>query len=199
MAELAHLTECGLPGIARIPYGLHACHFYADREQLVAALVPYFLAGLRNRERCLWVTAPPLPALEAARALSAAWEGVSNALAGGALRIVDFDEWYTENSGLKGSAIVDLWLREEERALAQGYQGLRIAGNTSFLQPGDLAEFLEYERAVSERFEGRRIVALCSYTLHGANARQLEEVRRAHDCAFERPDSNWQVAARPGS
>ena len=62
MAGETHLTDCGLPGIVRIPYGLHACHFYSGREQLLEALVPYFVAGLRGKERCLWITAPPLPA-----------------------------------------------------------------------------------------------------------------------------------------
>jgi hypothetical protein len=77
-AELPHLTDCGLPGISRIPYGLHACHFYPDRQRLVEALVPYFLAGLRNNERCLWVAAPPLDAADARRALEAAAGGSSS-------------------------------------------------------------------------------------------------------------------------
>jgi hypothetical protein len=65
MTSLSHLTDCGLPGVHRIPYGLHACHFYSDRQHLLETLVPYVLAGLRNNERCLWVTAPPLGAEDA--------------------------------------------------------------------------------------------------------------------------------------
>jgi two-component system, sensor histidine kinase PdtaS len=195
-AELANLTDCGLPGIQRIPYGMHACHFYPDRAQLVEALVPYFMAGLRNNERCLWVTAPPLPAPEAERALQTAWDGVNGALARGALRILDHAEWYAGAAGLKGTAVADLWLKEEERALAEGYQGLRIAGNTSFLKQNAWAEFMEYERLAGERFYGRRIVALCSYTLQGRNAHDISEVMHAHACTFERPDATWQVAPK---
>jgi hypothetical protein len=32
--------------------------------------------GLRGSERCLWVTAPPLPARDGVQALRAAWDGV---------------------------------------------------------------------------------------------------------------------------
>ena len=46
------------------PFREHACHFYSSTDQLVAALVPYAVAGLRGNERCLWVTAPLLPARE---------------------------------------------------------------------------------------------------------------------------------------
>lgn len=42
------LTDCGLPGIKDIPFGVHMCHFYDRCEDLAAALVPYFAAGLRN-------------------------------------------------------------------------------------------------------------------------------------------------------
>ena len=193
-AELPHLTDCGLPGISRIPYGLHACHFYPDRQRLVEALVPYFLAGLRNNERCLWIAAPPLPALEARQALEAA---VGGALDSHAIRILDFDEWYASASGLNGLDIVRHWLEEEEKALAAGYSGLRITGNTSFLQPGDWATFMEYERAVSEGFAGRRIVALCSYPLASRSPQEVGEVMHTHECTFDRPDATWQVVARP--
>jgi hypothetical protein len=37
---------------------------------------------------------------------------------------------------LKGLDVIQFWLEEEERALAEGYNGLRITGNTSFLTPG---------------------------------------------------------------
>ena len=197
MANLPYFTRCGLPGIDLVPYGVHACHFYGDRDQLVAALVPYFVAGLRGNERCLWVTAPPLPEREAVQALSAAWDGVDEAIRAGALRILDFDRWYASSAGLKGVEVVRSWLEEEERALADGYNGLRIAGNTSFLEPGDWSTFMAYEQAVTAGFYGRRIVALCSYALAQCNGQQMNEVMHAHHFAFERPDADWQVVAVP--
>jgi hypothetical protein len=196
MTELPNLTDCGLPGIGRIPYGLHACHFYPDRERLVAALVPYFIAGLRNNERCLWIAAPPLPAREARRSLEAAFASVGVAFESGAIRILDFDEWYASTAGLKGMDVVRLWLAEEEKALADGYNGLRITGNTSFLQPEDWATFMEYEQAVSEHFRGRRIIALCSYGLQGRSPREVGEVMHGHECVFDRPDESWQVMSK---
>ena len=112
-------------------------------------------------------------------------------------RIVDFDAWYTTTVGLKGNQVVDLWAEEERRALADGCSGLRITGNTSFLNVGQWTTFMEYERSVTEGFRGRRIIALCSYSLENCNPKQAAEVREAHDCAFERPDSNWQVISSP--
>jgi len=33
-SALPVLTDCGLPGIHQIPYGVHMCNFYRSREEL---------------------------------------------------------------------------------------------------------------------------------------------------------------------
>jgi hypothetical protein len=193
MTNLSHITRCGLREIDQIPFGMHACHFHSSREHLVAALVPFVVAGLRGNERCLWVTAPPLPARGAVSALRAAWDGADDAAQAGALRVLDFGHWYASQAGLKGLDVVELWIEEEKRALAEGYDGLRIAGNASFLKPGDWSTFMKYEEAATARFNGRRIVALCSYARAECNDQQMSEVMHAHHCAFEGPNPDGQT------
>jgi hypothetical protein len=190
---VSNLTDCGLPGIRDIPYGVHMCHFYERREDLAAALVPFFLAGLRNRERCIWITAEPLRAADARRALRDAGFDVDAALAAGALTIRDFSAWYAENENLKGNQVVELWLAEEQRALADGYRGLRITGNVTFLKPADWPVFMEYEALVNQAFQGRRIVTLCTYSSRDCGAAEMLDVVHRHNCALDRPDEGWQI------
>lgn len=190
MADRSHITRFGLPGIDRIPYGMHACHVYRNRDELIGALLPYFLTGLSGKERCLWVTAPPLPAREAYQALRT--HGVEEAIQDGAMLILDFDQWYGCSAGLKGHDVVQLWLTEEERALADGYHGLRIAGNTSFVRPSDWSTFIEYEQAVTAHLQNRRIVALCSYALGQRNDQQASEILQAHHFALQGSDADWE-------
>jgi hypothetical protein len=187
------LTDCGLPGIKEIPYGVHMCLFYEGREELAAALVPYFAAGLRNGERCIWITAEPLKAAEAKAALRNTGIDVDGAIASGALVLRDFGEWYAEAEKLKGTAVVDLWLAEEARALADGYSGLRITGNTSFLTPETWELFMEYEDAVNQAFPGRRIVTLCTYRAEGCAAAEVLDVAQRHSCTLEHPDEGWHI------
>lgn len=191
-----NFTQSGLPGIDRVPFGTHACHFYPDRDQLADVLVPYTIAGLRGNERCLWITALPLRAREAVEALRAAWDGTDDAIQAGALQILDFDRWYMNSSVLKGPEVVQLWLKEEERAQADGFRGLRIASNTSYVTPDDWPEFMAYEQALSASLNGRRILSLCSYGLEQSNG-HMSAVMQAHSCVFDRPASNWQMTALP--
>lgn len=85
MPKLPHITRCGLPGVDRVPFGMHACHFYRDRQNLVApedwpafmaqeramtarfsdrrsdALCSYALARCNDRQRGHVVDANPHP------------------------------------------------------------------------------------------------------------------------------------------
>lgn len=190
---LAHVTECGVPGIRSIPFGIHMCHFYPNRRGLIDSLVPYFKAGLNNNERCFWITAPPLPASDAKAALGKSVAGLEAMIKERRIRILDAKEWFPSTAGADGNGIIAFWVREEEQALADGYQGLRIAGNTSFVTPEDWDRFMQYENAVTDVFQERRIVALCSYGLHQCRATHVLEVVQNHPYTLDRRDVNWEV------
>jgi hypothetical protein len=175
---------------------VHMCHFYASREHLAEALVPYFSAGLRNNERCIWITAEPLRAQAAKLELRKAGFDVDGAVKNGSLTVRDFSDWYAEAGRLKGTEVVELWLEAEQRALAQGYSGLRITGNVTFLSSDTWPAFMEYEEAVDKAFHGRRIVTLCSYRLGECGASEILDVVHRHSCTLERPDEGWQVLTR---
>ena len=190
------MTNCGLQGIAQIPYGVHMCSFYRTRAELADTLVPYFAAGLRANERCIWVTAEPLPASDALAALDRAGIEVREHLSRGALTVRDFGDWYADAERLKGNEVIDLWLAEERRALELGYSGLRITGNVTFLRPADWPVFMEYEELVNRAFEGRRILTLCTYRTDSCGASEMFDVMERHTCALDRPDDGWQILPR---
>lgn len=176
-----------------LPYGIHMCHFYESAEELAAALVPYFAAGLRANERCIWIAAEPLAAAQAKIAAREAGLDLDAAIASGALKLLDYSEWYSEAGALKGEDVVQLWLDEERRALAQGYSGLRITGNVTFVPPEDWQVFMDYEQAIHAVLQSRRVVTLCSYRLGQCGAAEILDVARRHHCTLDHPDNGWQI------
>ena len=186
--ELPYLTDCGIPGIDKIPYGIHLCHFYRDRQELADALLPYFEAGIRNNERCFWIAAEPLPAEEAKREFVRRYPGLADALKS-QLTILDYPAWYL---GRSGESVLAAWVREEQAALAAGYSGFRLTGNTSFLTPEGWPAFMAYEHCVTEAIGATRIVALCSYTGGCTAGAELDTVC-AHQFTLERQRAEWQL------
>jgi C4-dicarboxylate-specific signal transduction histidine kinase len=187
----ADLTKYGVPGIDKVPFGIHVCHFYRGREDLVDALVPYFAAGLHNNERCVWVT--PFSTEEAASALGRELTGIDAMVDRGQMQIFDAKTWHTRTQGMDESAIVQFWLQEEQNALTKGYQGLRSAVNTSSLYVEDWDTLMNYEGAVSESIRDRRILMLCSYDAQKCQATSVLEAVRTHQHALDRRDVNWEI------
>lgn len=166
---------------AEAPHGTHMCHVYRTPADLLAALVPYFAAGLRANERCIWVTSAPLTEHLARRALATAGVDVEDAVHSGQLSIVPHSEWYFKKEHLSVDRLCDLWLLEEEKALDRGYSGLRVSGNVSFIQARGWQAFLHYEEMTQRAFRGRRIVALCCYAREKCGPAEVFELTRRHN------------------
>jgi len=190
--SLARLTDAGIPGIGKIPYGVHLCHFYHQRQDLVDSLVPYFQYGLRNGERCLWVTSTPLKSDEARTELAKAMPGFADLEGAGRIRFLEAEAWY----GKTAAGVVARWLEEEQKALSEGFQGIRITGNTSFLEREHWPAFMDYEQEVNRSIGGRRIIALCSYALRQAKATDIFEVTRNHQHTVGRSGAQWEIVDR---
>ena len=137
-------------------------------------------------------SAAPLPA-SAIRTEVTRWPTLEDALGSEQLKILDPLEWYGEPAELNGEEIIGRWLSEEDRALADGYNGLRITGNTSFVPKEGWTRLIEYERTLSERLQERRILAFCSYSLRTCQAVDMLEVVRSHHAALDRSGEYWQM------
>lgn len=192
--QLQSHTDSGIRELGELAWGSHCCHFYRNRSELVECLVPFFEAGLRQNERCLWVTASPFPADEAVAELGKMVPNLQEHLDAGRIVIRNFDEWYGKNAG--GLDVSGAWLREEESALAAGYAGLRASGNVSFLTRENWQAFMDYEYKCNGLFPGRRIIAFCSYDLLQCRAMDVIEIVRNHRYTIDRRDGRWQVVER---
>lgn len=186
-------VRTGLPGVGAVPWGSHLCHFYRSLDELREPLVEFFRAGLANGEQCLWVASSPLPAAAARQALACAVPDLAELERTGQVTILDVEDWYTKGGAIDREAVVRQWIESEQQALAAGYTGLRLTGNTSWLQPSDWDEFVAYEAAVHEAFHGRRVLALCSYAMSHCTPDDALSVLRNHEFALVRRQGEWSL------
>lgn len=190
---LKESVRTGLPNVGNVPWGTHLCHFYRSVEDLRDPLVDFIRTGIENGEQCLWVTSPPLRAKDARAALAHVIPRLSDLEQNGQVTILDFEDWYTAGGQMDGEAVVRHWIDNEQQALSRGYAGLRLTGNTSWLEPGAWEDFAAYEASVHEVFHGRRVLALCSYALHRCGADDVLDVLRNHEFALVRQHGSWSL------
>jgi signal transduction histidine kinase/CheY-like chemotaxis protein len=185
-------TPTGIPAVGEVPFGTHFCQFYRTREDLVETLVPYFLEGLRNNELCVWVTSEQLTAGEARDLLRQSLPDFEAFEAKGQIGIYSYLDWYLKNGGTPDQAL-EGWLRHERLALENGYQGLRLTGDTAWLERSGWDEFVAYEQAVNQTFGRFRIVGLCTYSLDRCSAEDVIDVCRNHQFALTRRQGDWEL------
>jgi signal transduction histidine kinase/ActR/RegA family two-component response regulator len=190
--SIGALRPSGLPGTGTLPWGAHVCQLFCTRKDLAETLVPFFRAGLEANERCMWITSAPFDGHDAREALLRVVPDLDERIRRGQIEIRDHEDWYLRNGQLTGDAALESWLDAEASALAAGYDGLRISGNTSFVEASSWQTFAAYEEAVHGAFQGRRIVALCSYALGNCAAHHISDVFKNHDSALVRQQGSWE-------
>ena len=174
------------------PWGTHFCQFYQTKEDLMDILVPYFKAGLENNEFCMWVTSQPLDVEEAKEALRRAVPDIDVYLEKGQIEIIPYTYWYVKEGVFDSERVLNGWVEKLNQALANGYDGLRLSGNTFWLEKEDWNDFVEYEEKVDRVIGNYQMIALCTYSLDKCNANEIIDVVVNHQFALIKREGKWE-------
>lgn len=187
------LRNSGTDIIGDISWGKHFCQFYRTKEDLIEILVPYFTAGLKNNESCVWVTSGSLNTEEAKKALNKKLKNVDEFIKKGQFEILDFRKWYTRSGRFDPEEVLNKWIEKEKQALEKGFDGLRVSGNTSWLDKKDWKDFSDYEARINNIIDGRRMLAICTYSLDKCTASEIIDVVNNHQFALIKQEGQWKL------
>lgn len=187
------LRQTGIDIIGKVPWGAHFCQFYRTKEDLLDTLVPYFKAGLDNNEFCLWATAEPLGVEEAMKAIRGAVPGFDSYLKKGQIEILPHDEWYLDRGVFEQDRVLKGWVEKLNQAISRGFAGLRLSGNTFWLEKKDWNSFAQCEVAVQGVIGGYRMLGLCTYSLDQCSTPDVLDVMCTHQFALIRKEGKWEL------
>ena len=185
------LRKTGVNGISNVPWGTHFCMFYESKEDLINILVPYFKAGLENNEFCMWVTSEPLNTEEAEKALRLTLPNIDVYLEKGQLEIIPYNEWYIIEGEFDSDIVLNGWVNKLNKALDNGFDGLRLTGNTSWLEKDNWNNFVDYEEEVDSILINYPMIAMCTYSIDKCNASEIIEVVNNHEFALVKRQGEW--------
>jgi len=187
------VRESGIEMMGRVPWGTHFCQFYQTRDDLLDTIVPYFKAGLESNEFCMWVTSWPLDVSQAREALRERLGDLDQYIQKGQLEIVSYSDWYVKDGVFESNRVLRGWVDKLNDALARGYDGLRLTGNTFWLETKDWESFTSYEREVDGIIGQCRILALCTYQVDRCSLSEVVDVMSNHRCALVKRKGRWDV------
>ena len=190
--------KTGIEVVGDMPWGTHFCLFYETKEDLLEILTSYCRAGLESGEFCLWIVAEPLTVEEATGALKDTVPGFSRYLADSSIEIVSARDWYLSGGTFDLKRVTAGWLEKLARASAKGYVGVRVTGDTAWLQKKDWKHFCEYEEGLNEAVANQRLAVLCTYPLAACGAMEILDVVRTHQFAVAKRHGDWDVIETAG-
>lgn len=185
------LRQSGIDVIGEVPWGTHFCQFYQSQQDLIETLVPYFAAGLRSNESCIWVTSEPLDADQALNALRDYLPDIDEYIAAGQMEIVPYTHWYLIDGVFDQQRVLEGWKSKLREAQRRGYTGLRLSGNTFWLDESRWQKFTEYERAINTTIAPLPIIVLCTYSLDKCGAGEIADVISNHEYSLLKRDGKW--------
>jgi PAS domain S-box-containing protein len=185
--------KTGIDILGDVPWGSHFCLFYETEEDLIDILVPYFKTGLKNNELCVWVTSEPLNEKKAKDALRGAISDFDRYLKTGQIEIIPHSQWYLEDGKFNLQRVLKGGINKLNQALKAGFDGIRITGNSAWLEKTDWENFSDYERQVNVAISKYRMIAICTYCLDECSTSDIVDVVSSHESALIRKEGGWEV------
>src|SRR5258705_10642142 len=193
------MRKTGVEVVGDMPWGTHFCLFYETTADLLETLVSYCKAGLESQEFCLWVVAEPLCVEDAKGALKRAVTDFDRYFADQSIEIVAARDWYLRDDGTFDlDRVISGWNEKLTRASAKGYAGVRVTGDTAWLEKKDWKDFCEYEESLNQAVANQRLAVLCTYPLASCGATEILDVVRTHQFAVTKRRGTWDIIETAG-
>jgi PAS domain S-box-containing protein len=185
------LRKFGVDLVGAVPWGTHLCQLYQTKQDLIDILVPYFAAGLRGNEYCLWVTSPPLEAEDAKKALKNAIPELNRYIKKDQIEFLPCRRFFFVNDEFNPEKVIQTVAEKEQDVLAKGFEGLRFAGNANWVESNIWKSFIDFEATVNSIISSQKIIVLCSYSLEKCSGSDVVDVERNHVGTLVKRGTGW--------
>ena len=193
----AALRNTAIEPVGEMPWGTHFCHFYETPDDLLETLLPFFKAGLESNEFCAWVVSEPLTESGVWQALERAVPRFERHVSERSIEVLNARDVYLAGGEIDLHRIIGNWNDKLKAALLRGYQGIRVSGNTAWLEQKQWRDFMEYEGQLNQGISDQPMLVLCTYPLATAAATEFLDVTATHQFAVAKRRGHWQVVETP--
>src|SRR6266850_1643199 len=191
------LRQTGIEPVGEMPWGTHFCHFYETKDDLLETLIPFFKAGLESNESCAWVISEPLNEAEVWKALDRTVPDFDRYVSSHSIELLSARDVYLAGGEIDLHRIIGNWSAKLEGALARGYQGIRVTGNTAWLEQKQWRQFMEYEAELNRGISDHQMLVLCTYPLTTCGATEFLDVAGTHQFAVAKRGGRWEMVETP--
>jgi len=179
--------------LSNVTLGTHIALLYKTKEDLIDVLVPYFRAGLKNNEFCMWVTSESFSREQAEAEMRSAEPAFNEYMEKGQMKILSYSQWYLKEGVFDRQNVLKRWVDKLSQALSVGYVGMRVTGNTDWVGRKVWRSFFDYEKEINEAVNKYKMTVVCSYCIDKWDLFGLVEVTNKHQFTLFKRDGEWEL------
>jgi anti-anti-sigma regulatory factor len=160
------------------------CWGFADRTGFHEAAVAFLADGRRIGQRLLYISSEQRGSQ---RAALAPLGDVGDMLRRGDLRLAHIDEIYDPSSPIDSQIQLAAYATETNRALSDGYTGLRAAADATVLvaDPARRAAHVRWESVADRYMASNPLAALCGYDKNAVPKSLLADLECVHPASHD--------------
>ena len=150
--------------IARQPLGTHLCSIYRTQEEQLAVVIPFLIEGIVKREKIFYII-DESTAKDIAAGFKKYGVDIQTYIQSGRFSILTKEDAYLKGGSFDPDLMIKLLRDTEAQALKEGYAGLRVTGDMTWIftkLPG-VKRLIEYETKLNDFLPSSKSVAVCQY------------------------------------
>ncbi|MBN2168971.1 MAG: MEDS domain-containing protein [Actinobacteria bacterium] len=186
-------VDTGIEVLGRQRRGTRICQLFSSVDDLVDVTVPFIYNGLLNNEYCVVVSAEPLEEDEMADVLEEEVEGYESFISGGQLEIISHRDYYCCNSSYDFDITSNSSMNKLNHAIEHSFDGMRIAGNLSWLEESDSSKAMYCEAKIATLVPDFPILGLGSYALSKCTTMELLDLVAVYDYVIVKLKEDWDI------
>ncbi|MFH1692545.1 MAG: MEDS domain-containing protein [Candidatus Omnitrophota bacterium] len=165
----------------RLPLGEHLCCIYGSKDEQFSMVIPYILIGLENHQRCIYIV-DDRTIKEVMEAFAQAGVDIHKYIDSKQIIFLTRSDAYLKGGFFDPDRMIVLLKKAQKQALKDGYEGLRVAGEMTWILsklPG-VERFVEYEAKLNYFFPKSKSTAICQYNEKRFSPETLLDVIYTH-------------------
>ena len=187
------MRKTGLDIIGEIPWGFHFAVAYKNISKIGDILIPYFRAGLENKELCIMITSDIFTGEDFEELMKKNVPNFDKYRKNGQMEIIPFTEWYLQEGKFSKNKVTENTGNRLKTLKDSGFEGLRIFGEANWVKSIQFSQFISYEKSVDKLIRNKPIIALCGYCLKNFSAYEALNIVCAHKNLIAKNNASWKL------
>ncbi len=168
-------------GFMALGGGGHVCSFYRRKEDWISLLEAFLEAGISRGEKCVYLVSRGSER-RVRESMQGARSRIANAIGARAIELKTLERAYFRGKRLMLRQSLDFWRTSRERAVAEGFSGLRgiIQADRPLGGPATLRGWIAHEYQLDELLSQSGGAMLCLYNRAAQPAGFTHDMLEAH-------------------